>query len=98
MDIRSLCICEHVSGGFENGVSALPEEKSLPMLSVVQSVRGSYRVSVNGSPEALTGDMGVFVAPRQVTQRLTHIPPAEGTASEFDAPPASDEKKDEKKE
>ncbi len=78
MDLRSLCICEHTSGGFISGVSSESEEKSLPMLSVVQSVRGSYRVSVDGSPEAETGDMGVFIAPRQVTQRLLHIPPADG--------------------
>lgn len=80
MDIRSLCVCEHISGGFDRiGVSKEPEEKSLPMLSVVQSVRGSYRVSVDGSPDADTGDMGVFVAPRQVTQRLSHIPASDGT-------------------
>ena len=48
------------------------------MLSVVQSVRGSYRLSVNGSPEADTGNMGVFVSPRQVTQRLLHVPREDG--------------------
>ena len=80
MDIRSLCVCEHIAGGFDRvGVTSETEVKSLPMLSVVQSVRGSYRVSVDGSPEAETGDMGVFVAPRQVTQRLTHIPAEDGT-------------------
>ena len=80
MNIRSLCVCEHISGGFDRvGVSSEVETKSLPMLSVVQSVRGSYRVSVDGSPDAETGDMGVFVAPRQVTQRLTHIPAPDGT-------------------
>jgi AraC-like DNA-binding protein len=36
-------------------------------------------VSVDGSPDAETGDMGVFVAPRQVTQRLSHIPASDGT-------------------
>lgn len=80
MDIRSLCICEHISGGFDRvGVSSEVETKSLPMLSVVQSKHGSYRVSVDGSPDADTGDMGVFVAPRQVTQRLSHIPSSDGT-------------------
>ena len=80
MDIRSLCVCEHISGGFDRvGVSSEVETKSLPMLSVVQSKRGSYRVSVDGSPDAETGDMGVFVAPRQVTQRLSHIPASDGT-------------------
>ena len=78
MELRSLCICEHVYGGFEHAhVSSEPEKKSLPMLSVVQSVRGSYRISVDGAPEVTTGDMGVFVAPRQVLQRLVHVP-AEG--------------------
>lgn len=80
MDIRSLCVCEHISGGFDRvGVSSEVETKSLPMLSVVQSKHGSYRVSVDGSPDAETGDMGVFVAPRQVTQRLSHIPASDGT-------------------
>ena len=80
MNIRSLCVCEHISGGFDRvGVSSEVETKSLPMLSVVQSKHGSYRVSVDGSPDAETGDMGVFVAPRQVTQRLSHIPASDGT-------------------
>jgi AraC-like DNA-binding protein len=78
MDLRSLCVCEHIWGGFAGGVSTEPEEKSLPMLSVVQSVRGSYRLSVDGFPEVETGDMGVFVAPRQVIQRLTHVPAKDG--------------------
>ncbi len=80
MELRSLCVCEHVCGGFGGArVSQEPEEKSLPMLSVVQSVRGSYRVSLDGGPDCLTGDMGVFVAPRQVTQRLLHIPSKDET-------------------
>ena len=80
MEIRSLCVCEHISGGFDHvGVNSEVEVKSLPMLSVVQSKRGSYRVSVDGCPDAETGDMGVFIAPRQVTQRLFHIPSADGT-------------------
>ncbi len=78
MELRSLCICEHIWGGFSGEVSSDPEEKSLPMLSVVQSVRGSYRLSVDGCTEVSTGNMGVFVAPRQVTQRLVHIPDRDG--------------------
>ena len=80
MDIRSLCVCEHIAGGFDRvGVSQMPEEKSIPMLSVVQSLRGSYRVSLDGGTEFETGDMGVFIAPRQVLQRITHVPAADGT-------------------
>ncbi len=80
MEIRSLCICEHICGGFERAeVNSEMEEKSLPMLSVVQSIRGSYRVSVDESPDFETGDMGVFIAPRQVLQRLRHVPSDDGT-------------------
>ena len=60
------------------GVSSEPEVKSLPMLSVVQSVKGSYRVSIDGSPYMDTEDMGVFISPRQVTQRIIHIPGEDG--------------------
>lgn len=80
MEIKSLCVCELRSGGFTNSrVSAETEIKTLPLLSVVQSIRGSYRISVDGSHEAETGEMGVFVAPRQVIQRIRHIPGAQGT-------------------
>lgn len=80
MDIRSLCVCEHIAGGFDRvGVSTAPEEKSIPMLSVAQSLRGSYRVSLDGGTELETGDMGVFIVPRQVLQRITHVPAADGT-------------------
>lgn len=80
MDIRSLCVCEHTPDGFEGAVvSSEVEVKSLPMLSVVQSLRGSYRVSIDGGPEEETGEMGVFVSPRRVTQRITHLPSSDGT-------------------
>ena len=80
MELRSVCVCEHLGGGFEGSrVSAEPEEKSLPMLSVVQSVRGSYGISLDSGDEAVTGEMGVFVAPRQVSQRIRHIPASNGT-------------------
>lgn len=80
MELRSVCVCEHIGGGFEGvGVSLEPETKSLPMLSVVQSVRGSYGITLDGGEEAVTGDMGVFVAPRQVTQRIRHMPAPDGT-------------------
>ncbi len=81
MDIKSVCICDHITGGFWHvGVNpAVEEHKSLPMLSVVQSAHGSYAVSVDGGPTLETGPMGVFVAPRQVEQCIRHIPDADGT-------------------
>lgn len=80
MEMRSLCVIDHTTGGFDKAhVSSKTETKTLPMLSVVQSLRGSYRVSVDGSPDVDTGEMGVFVAPRQVPQRICHIPAQDGT-------------------
>lgn len=81
MDIHSVCVCNQIYGGWERqstGHSLV--EKSLPCLSVVQSVHGSYDVSVDGSPTLSTGPMGVFVAPRGKEQRLRHCPdPSDGT-------------------
>ena len=81
MDIHSVCVCSHKYGGWERhstGHSLV--EKSLPYLSVVQSVHGSYDVSVDGSPTVSTGAMGVFVAPRGKEQKLWHCPdPSDGT-------------------
>lgn len=80
MEIRSLCICDHIAGGFERSrVLAEEEVKTLPMLSVVQSIRGSYRLSVGGSPTFETGDMGIFIAPGLAVQRLRHVPASDGT-------------------
>ncbi len=80
MEIRSICVSDHRAGGFWNsGTSSLIERKSLPLLSVVQSVRGSYRISLDDDPVQETGPMGVFVAPRHVTQSIYHQPDTDGT-------------------
>ncbi len=80
MDIRSVCICDNIVGGFkDNVVSEDCEVKSLPMLSVVQSVRGSYRIALGDGEPMITGNMGVFIAPRHVTQKIWHMPAENGT-------------------
>ncbi len=80
MDIRSVCICDHsVNSFWQAALNRTPVVKALPILSVVQSVRGSYRVALGEEPYRETGDMGVFVAPRQVTQTIYHLPAADGT-------------------
>ena len=80
MDIRSVCICDNIVGGFRDAVvSEDCEVKSLPMLSVVQSTRGSYRIALGDGEPEVTGDMGVFIAPRRVTQRIWHMPAENGT-------------------
>ena len=75
MEIRSVCVCEHVLGGFENAIATPWEErKTLPVLSVVQSITGSYRVRLGDGEACETGEMGVFVAPRRVVQGILHLP------------------------
>ena len=46
--------------------------KSLPYLSVVQSVRGSYEIGLDGSPRQSTGEGGFFVAPAFAEQDIVH--------------------------
>ena len=70
MEIRSLCVCDHWCGGFSNPVQEGWEHKTLPMLSVVQSIRGSYAVSLGDGAVCKTEKMGVFVAPREVVQHI----------------------------
>ena len=80
MEINSIGIGKVFVHGFESAVH--PEiniVKSLPTLSVVQSVRGSYRVSVENTGPVETGELGVFIAPANLTQRINEFPGADGT-------------------
>ncbi len=60
-------------GGFD-AVSneGLRHVKVLPYLSVVQSVHGSYDISLGSSEPEQTGDGGFFVAPSEVQQTIVH--------------------------
>lgn len=46
--------------------------KSLPWLSVVQSVEGSYEISLEGGATEKTGTGGFFVAPSHLKQNILH--------------------------
>ena len=46
--------------------------KSLPWLSVVQSLEGSYDIAIDNGAILQTGAGGFFVAASQVTQHITH--------------------------
>jgi len=46
--------------------------KSLPWLSVVQSMEGSYDIGIDDGPIRQTGTGGFFIAASQVTQHITH--------------------------
>ena len=75
MQIESICVTNHICGGFEQvSMGRNAETKSLPFLSVVQSSDGSYRIALDDGPALESGEMGVFVAPRARMQHLLHIP------------------------
>lgn len=46
--------------------------KILPYLSIVQSIEGSYDISLGNAPTQETGDGGFFIAPSQVQQTIVH--------------------------
>ena len=80
MEINSIGISKVSVGGFDSPVH--PEinvVKSLPTLSVVQSVKGSYRVWLENSAQVETGERGVFIAPANLTQHISDLPGDDGT-------------------
>jgi AraC-like DNA-binding protein len=83
MDINSICIEEKFVSGFEYNMTDpnFTVIKTLPTLSIVQSTHGSYRVSLDNAPFQETGEMGVFIAPSNVTQYINQIPGNTGTMS-----------------
>lgn len=64
----------YMIGDFEG----LYHQKILSTLSIVQSVEGSYDISINGSKTYSTGKGGVFIAPRGAVQKITHHNGANG--------------------
>ena len=54
------------------------DEKTLPYLSVVQSVAGRYEIALGSGPAFFTEEGGFFVAPANVMQHITHHPPKGG--------------------
>ncbi|MBP5312449.1 MAG: helix-turn-helix transcriptional regulator [Clostridia bacterium] len=80
MDFSSITIGKVKVGGFENA-KVHPEiniVKSMPVLSVVQTVKGSYRFALDNAGPVDTDERGVFVAPANVTQHINEFPGSEG--------------------
>lgn len=73
MEIRELEIKFEQCVNFKRmDMEGLHHVKSLPYLSVVQSVEGSYDIQIGDGPLYQTGDGGFFVAASQVTQNILH--------------------------
>ena len=50
----------------------IEHQKSLPVLSVVQSIEGSYEIGIDANAKKSTGKMGAFIAPSSKMQHITH--------------------------
>lgn len=72
MKISSIGITEFSASGLHTDCEGLRHIKSLPCLSVVQSVEGSYDIALDGGPVYSTGEGGAFIAPAEKMQFITH--------------------------
>lgn len=79
MNIQSIEISNIFSSGFETDMEGIEHHKTLPCLSLVQSLRGSYDIGLDGGDMYATGEMGVFVAPSKCLQRIRHHNGSQGT-------------------
>lgn len=72
MDIHTIDIKQYSTSGSTLTESNIFHQKSLPLLSVVQSVEGSYGIGIDTKEQQQTGTMGAFIAPAEKMQYITH--------------------------
>ncbi len=73
MEITSAQIKFFKKGGFASARNeGVKHIKVLPYLSVVQSVEGSYDISLGSGDTLQTGEGGFFIAPASVQQTIVH--------------------------
>ncbi len=72
MKIHSIQIRFYQANEFCFYTDLLLHKKSLPYLSIVQALEGEYGIRLDQSPEYKTGEGGIFLAPAQKMQEITH--------------------------
>ncbi len=73
MEITKIEIKDFTTGKLCSGnCEGLCHRKALPYLSLVQAVEGNYTIRLDRGEEKDTGEGGIFIAPSQVTQTITH--------------------------
>ena len=72
MEIQSLRITPPTAGELCFDAEGISHKKFLPCLSVVQALHGSYDIALGDGKPQSTGEGGVFVAPADVMQTITH--------------------------
>ncbi len=78
MKIKSLVIKNLLAEGFKMDREQLRHIKSLPCLSVVQSLHGYYEIGIGENAPCLTEEGGAFVASAGVRQDILHHNGADG--------------------
>lgn len=71
-NISSIMITELIANGMNGSYEGVLHKKILPVLSVVQATEGSYDIALDNGEEFNTGEDGVFVAPANALQKITH--------------------------
>lgn len=72
MHIQTIDVRQYSASGFSITENNLYHQKSLPVLSVVQSTEGSYKIGIDTKKQVETGKMGTFIAPSGKMQYITH--------------------------
>lgn len=72
MQIEKIGIEYATKSGFSTTYNSMCHTKSLPYLSVVQAVEGSYDIQLDNGATFNTGNGGFFIAPSNVQQRIVH--------------------------
>ena len=73
LEIKNIAIKHFRKHGFSGAKNEnLKHVKILPYLSIVQSVEGSYDITLGNGKTEKTGDGGFFIAPAGVEQTIVH--------------------------
>ncbi len=72
MKIKAIEIKNIIGGHLKGDNENIRHIKSLPCLSVVQAVHGSYEIALDGGEAAVTEEGGAFIAPAGVSQNILH--------------------------
>ncbi len=72
MNINKINIVNYHYERMKSDCEGICHRKSLPMLSVVQSLKGSYDICLNQGATYHTGPLGAFIAPAGTEQTIIH--------------------------
>ncbi len=72
MEIKSIDIKILWAGGLKGNAENVTHSKSLPYLSIVQSIHCCYEIGLDGATPLYTEEGGAFVTPSGAMQSITH--------------------------